>query len=122
MVFSRQEYWSGLPFPPPGDLPDLGNEPTSAEPLRKPYLHKNKLFLKKGSSKKKKKKKEAEKFFGTSSLQDKNLFPSAIILLGAGQARQDLRLASHAGINQVQPCLSFNTRRHKVQLRLFEYR
>jgi len=22
MVFSRQEYWSGLPFPPPGDLPD----------------------------------------------------------------------------------------------------
>ena len=27
--FSRQEYWSGLPFPPPGDLPDLGMEPTS---------------------------------------------------------------------------------------------
>ena len=25
--FSRQEYWSGLPFPPPGDLPDLGIEP-----------------------------------------------------------------------------------------------
>ena len=24
MVFSRQEYWSGLPFPPPGDLPDPG--------------------------------------------------------------------------------------------------
>jgi len=22
--FSRQEYWSGLPCPPPGDLPDLG--------------------------------------------------------------------------------------------------
>ena len=22
MEFSRQEYWSGLPFPPPGDLPD----------------------------------------------------------------------------------------------------
>ena len=22
MGFSRQEYWSGLPFPPPGDLPD----------------------------------------------------------------------------------------------------
>ena len=29
MGFSRQEYWSGLPFPPPGDLPDLGIEPTS---------------------------------------------------------------------------------------------
>ena len=28
--FSRQEYWSGLPFPPPGDLPDTGIEPTSA--------------------------------------------------------------------------------------------
>ena len=24
--FSRQEYWSGLPFPPPGDLPDPGIE------------------------------------------------------------------------------------------------
>ena len=27
--FSRQEYWSGLPFPPPGDLPDAETEPTS---------------------------------------------------------------------------------------------
>ena len=27
--FSRQEYWSGLPFPPPGDLPDPGMEPVS---------------------------------------------------------------------------------------------
>ena len=26
MGFSRQEYWSGLPFPPPGDLPDPGIE------------------------------------------------------------------------------------------------
>ena len=24
MGFLRQEYWGGLPFPPPGDLPDLG--------------------------------------------------------------------------------------------------
>ena len=24
MEFSRQEYWNGLPFPSPGDLPDLG--------------------------------------------------------------------------------------------------
>ena len=27
--FSRQEYWSGLPCPPPGDLPNLGLEPGS---------------------------------------------------------------------------------------------
>ena len=26
MGFSRQEYWSGLPCPPPGDLPDPGTE------------------------------------------------------------------------------------------------
>ena len=29
MEFSRQEYWSGLPFPSPGDLPDSGIEPRS---------------------------------------------------------------------------------------------
>ena len=42
--FPRQEYWSGLPFPSPGDLPDPGIEPLSpalargfftAEPTRK---------------------------------------------------------------------------------------
>ena len=32
MGFSRQEYWSGLPFPSPGDLPDPGIE------LRSPTL------------------------------------------------------------------------------------
>ena len=48
MEFSRQEYWRGLPFPLPGDLPNPGIELTSlvspaltggfftAEPLRKP--------------------------------------------------------------------------------------
>ena len=29
MGFSRQEYWSGLPFPSPGDLPNPGIEPGS---------------------------------------------------------------------------------------------
>ena len=47
LEFPRQEYWSGLPFPPPGDLPDPGIEPMSpalagrfftAEPPGKPYL------------------------------------------------------------------------------------
>jgi len=45
MGFPRQEYWSGLPFPSPKDLPDPGMEPTSlvlagrfftTEPPRKP--------------------------------------------------------------------------------------
>ena len=31
MGFSRQEYWSKLPFPSPGDLPDPGIEPRSPE-------------------------------------------------------------------------------------------
>ena len=35
MGFSRQAYWSGLPFPPPGDLPDPGMEPLS---LRAPAV------------------------------------------------------------------------------------
>ena len=29
MEFSRQEYWSGLPFPSPGNLPNPGTEPGS---------------------------------------------------------------------------------------------
>ena len=46
MGFSRQEYWSGLPFPSPGDLPNPGIEPRSptlaadaltSEPPGKPY-------------------------------------------------------------------------------------
>ena len=31
MGFSRQQYWSGLPFPSPGDLPNPGIEPTFPE-------------------------------------------------------------------------------------------
>ena len=46
MGFSRQEYWSGLPFPSPGDLPNPGIEPRSphckkmllpSEPPGKPF-------------------------------------------------------------------------------------
>ena len=49
MGFSRQEYWSGLPFPSPGDLPDPGIEPRSPtlradaltfEPPGKPFSRK----------------------------------------------------------------------------------
>ena len=47
MGFSRQEYWSGLPWPPPGDLPNPGMEPGSpawqmdslpSEPPGKPMM------------------------------------------------------------------------------------
>ena len=51
MGFSRQEYWSGLPCPPPGDLPNPGTEPRSptwqadslpAEPAAKPdFAHRS---------------------------------------------------------------------------------
>ena len=33
MGFSQQEYWSGLPFPPPGDLPNQGTDPESPKSL-----------------------------------------------------------------------------------------
>ena len=33
MRFSRQEYWSGVSCPPPGDLPDPGIKPTSLTSL-----------------------------------------------------------------------------------------
>ena len=51
MRFFRQEYWSGLPFPTPEDLPDPGIEPVSlwqvdsfpvhhmGSPKKKPYTH-----------------------------------------------------------------------------------
>ena len=65
MEFSRQEYWSGLPFPSPGDLPDPGIEPRSptlqadalpsellGKPIAKgityficPYVHGNEKYL-----------------------------------------------------------------------------
>ena len=54
--FSRQEYWSGLPFPSPGDLPRTGIKPRSptlpvgsllSEPPRKPgsVLEKSAKFV-----------------------------------------------------------------------------
>jgi len=41
MGFPSQEYWSGLPFPSPGDLPDPGIEPSY------PALQADSLLLKK---------------------------------------------------------------------------
>ena len=49
MGFSRQEYWSGLPFPSPGDLPNPGIEPKSpalqADSLPSEPTGKSLLFL-----------------------------------------------------------------------------
>ena len=48
MEFSRQEYWGGLPFPSPGDLPDPGIKPGSpalqeesspSEPQERPIIY-----------------------------------------------------------------------------------
>ena len=53
MGFSQKEYWSGLPFPSPGHLPDPGLEPSSptfqadsllSEPLKKPNNAGTKLY------------------------------------------------------------------------------
>ena len=59
---SRQEYWSGLPFPTPGDLPDSGIEPTfpaspalaggffTTEPPGKPHDYEQALLLNCGNA------------------------------------------------------------------------
>ena len=38
MEFSRQEYWSGLPFPSPGGLPDPGSAALQEDPLPLSHL------------------------------------------------------------------------------------
>ena len=54
MGFSRQEYWSGLPFPHPGDISNPGIEPESSalaggffttEPPGKPQIGQNQYTL-----------------------------------------------------------------------------
>ena len=61
--FSRQEHWSGLPFPSPGDLPDPGIKPRSpalqaysllTEPPGKPMVTTNEKIYKKCTKFKKK--------------------------------------------------------------------
>ena len=49
MGFSRQEYWSGLPFPSPGDLPDPGIEPWSPTFQADALTSKPSGYLKKSS-------------------------------------------------------------------------
>ena len=50
MGFSRQEYWNGLPFPSPGDLPDPGIEPASPvspelQVYSLPLIHQGRFWL-----------------------------------------------------------------------------
>ena len=45
MGFSSQEYWSGLPFPSPGDLPNPGTEPGSPALQTDTLLSKPKTYL-----------------------------------------------------------------------------
>ena len=62
MEFSRQEYWSGLPFPSPGDLPNPGIKPDlpalqadslPSEPREKPEFSKTDLKMESQCSKRK---------------------------------------------------------------------
>ena len=47
MEFSKQEYWSGLPFPPPGDLPDSRIKPCLlyGKVVSLPLSHKGSLCI-----------------------------------------------------------------------------
>ena len=84
MGFSRQEYWSGLPCPPPGDLPDPGIEPA---PLISPAL--------------------AGRFFTTSATREACAFPNiynwgppnphswSIWRIGEGRGREDRMTEGH---------------------------
>ena len=44
MGFSRQEYWNGLPFPPPGDLPNPRIEPASLSSPKRPCIGRQGLY------------------------------------------------------------------------------
>ena len=57
MGFSRQEYWSGLPYSPPGDLPDPGIDSAS---LKSPAL--------------------AVRFFTSNDTWDAHLTPTPVVI------------------------------------------
>ena len=82
MGFSRQEYWSGLPFPSPGDLPDPGIKPTS---LRSPVM--------------------AGKIFTTSSTWEASLL---LLLLLSRFSRVRLCVTPETAAHQAPPSLGFS--------------
>ena len=45
MGFCRQEHWSGLPFPSPGDIPDPGIKPASPALQEGSFLTSNMLLI-----------------------------------------------------------------------------
>ena len=118
MEFSRQEYWSELPFPSPGDLPHRGIEPGSpawqadslpTEPLEKPRKLNTMIHVKK------KKKKNT---LGQSGVYSRNprLVQYLKVIQGTSLVVQWLRLCSNAGGLGSIPCQG--TRSHVLQPRI----
>ena len=115
MEFSRQEYWSGLLFPSPGDLPDPGIEPRSptseadslpSEPPGKPYLLYStgnsiscqKAIMEKNMKKKKERKRESQINFSVENLQSQLISPIWHRQLGgAGLRTLGTRCPSYQG-------------------------
>ena len=107
MGFSRQEYWSGLPCPPPGDLSDPGIEPTSlmspalagrffstgAAPYIALHTRIERLCMTRRMQNQKKKKKENKKY--TWVMQMVPLW-CALPEAGAGGSRQLRFLSPHS--------------------------
>ena len=87
MEFSRQGYWSGLPLPPPGDLPDPGIQPES---LLSPAL--------------------AGRFFTTSATWETTI-PLLLLLLNPF-SRVRLCATPQTAAHQALPSLGFSRQEH----------
>ena len=87
MEFSRQGYWSGLPLPPPGDLPDPGIQPES---LLSPAL--------------------AGRFFNTSATWETTI-PLLLLLLNPF-SRVRLCATPQTAAHQALPSLGFSRQEH----------
>ena len=101
MGFSSQEYWSGLPFPSPRDLPDPGIEPGSpalqtdalpSEPSGSPNISLSPLFLAGGA--------RILEWVGHSLLQE--IFPTQGLNPGLLHYKQTLYCLSHQGSSRNQ--------------------
>ena len=80
MGFSRQEYWSGLPFPSPGDLPDPGIKPRS--PALQADALPSELPWKQTGDKDQKKKRKNDSTVGLDHVQENASWFKLLTLLG----------------------------------------